>query len=49
MIKNKVTAWKIIECLGEVTTFRPLEIVVDRGPPEQIQFQDDYDQRDSTW
>ena len=34
---------------GEVTTFRPLEVVADRGPPEPWAFQDDFDQRDSTW
>ena len=49
VIKDKTVAKKIIESLGEVTTFRPLEVVADRGPPEPWAFQDDFDQRDSTW
>lgn len=49
VIKDKAVAKKIIESLGEVTTFRPLEVVADRGPPESWAFQDDFDQRDSTW
>lgn len=31
------------------TTFRPLEAAVDRGPPDEFFFPDDYDQRDPTW
>jgi len=49
VIKDKAVAKKIIENLGEVTTFQPLEVAVDRGPPEPLEFPDDYDQRDSTW
>nr|BFD69089.1 hypothetical protein HAGR004_41110 [Bdellovibrio sp. HAGR004] len=49
VIKDKTVAKKILESLGEVTTFRPLNTVSDRGPPESSTFQDDYDQRDSTW
>ena len=49
VIKDKAVAKKILESLGEVTTFRPLDILVDRGPPELYTFQDDYDQRDSAW
>lgn len=49
VIKDKAVAKKIIESLGAVTTFRSLEIIADRGPPESSLFQDDYDQRDSTW
>jgi len=49
VIRDKAVAKKILVSLGEVTDFRPLEAVVDRGPPDIPPFQDDYDQRDSTW
>ena len=49
VIKDKAVAKKILESLDEITTFRPLDAISDRGPPESSTFQDDYDQRDSTW
>ena len=49
VIKNKSVVKKIIESLGEVTTFYPLEITLGRGPPYPSEFPDDYDQRESTW
>lgn len=49
VIKDKAVAKKIIESLGELTTFQPLAAALERGPPEPLEFSDDYDQRDSTW
>jgi hypothetical protein len=50
VIKDKVVAKKILESLGEVTTFKPLEMVADRGPPQAVEIpEDDFDQRDPTW
>ena len=50
VIKDKAVAKKILESLGEVTTFRPLEVAVDRGPPRTEEIPDfEFDQRDPTW
>ena len=50
VIKDKAVARKILESLGEVATFKPLEVVVDRGPPQAVEIlEDDFDQRDPTW
>ena len=50
VIKDKAVAKKILESLGEFTTFRPLEVAVDRGPPRTEEIPDFYfDQRDPTW
>lgn len=48
VIKDKAVAKKILESIGERTTFRPLEAATDTGPPEDTFFPDDY-QRDPTW
>lgn len=48
VIKNKVVAAAILKSLEETSTFRSLEIVMDRGPPEDGGgHHDEFDQRDS--
>ena len=50
IIKDKVVAAAILKSLQQTSTFRPLEIVRERGPPEDGgDFQDEYDQRDESW
>lgn len=49
VIKDKATARKIIESLGELTTYKALEITKDRGPPREPDVEDNFDQRDPTW
>lgn len=49
-IKEKATAKKILESLGELSSFRPLEVIAPRGPPARLDFfSNDFDQRDPTW
>jgi hypothetical protein len=46
VIKDKVVAAAILKSLQETTVFRPLEIVRERGPPDDGQgFPDEFDQR----
>ena len=48
IIKDKVVAAAILKSLDETSIFRPLEIVRDRGPPEDGGgFPDEFDQRES--
>ncbi len=48
VIKDKVVAAAILKSLQQVSVFRPLEIVRERGPPEDGgDFQDEFDQRES--
>lgn len=49
VIKDKATARKIIESLGELTTYKALEITTDRGPPLEPEVEDNFDQRDPAW
>lgn len=49
VIKDKATARKIIESLGELTTYKGLETTEDRGPPSEPEVEDNFDQRDPTW
>ena len=48
VIKDKVVAAAILKSLQQVSIFRPLEIVRERGPPEDGgEFPDEFDQRES--
>ena len=50
VIKDKAAAKKILESLGELSSFRPLEVIESRGPPcSDDFFIDEIDQRDPTW
>lgn len=51
VIKDKATTKKILESLGELSSFCPLEVMEYRGPSvaSQSSFNDDFDQRDPTW
>ena len=50
VIKEKATARKILECLGELSSFQSMAVAEDRGPPIAPEFfTDNLDQRDPTW
>ena len=49
VIKDPVAAAAILESLHEISVFRPLDIVRERGPPEEGEFHDEFDQRGPSW
>jgi uncharacterized protein with PIN domain len=48
IIKDKVVAKAILKSLQETTIFKPLAVIWERGPPEQLNdFENEFDQRES--
>ena len=48
VIKDKAVAKAILESLKEITIFNPLEVIWERGPPnESGSFENEFDQRES--